>query len=85
MQMLLLLKHVMQLETVKLGILGVNSQFVNAYTEQKKALQNTAVKAGASTFSNIEEDMNAMEGAASKATENVIKISTGFPTCKYRT
>ena len=41
-------------------------------------LQNTAVKAGASTFSNIEEDMNAMEGAASKATENVIKIQQDF-------
>lgn len=65
-------------ETVKLGILGVNSQFVNAYTEQFLPLQNTAVKAGANTFSNIEEDMNNMQGAASKATENVIKIQQDF-------
>ena len=65
-------------EIVKMGILGVNSSFVNAYTEQFLPLQSVAVKAGAKTFSNVEADMALLEQSSSTAQQAVVKIAVDF-------
>ena len=65
-------------EIVKMGILGVNSSFVNAYTEQFLPLQSVAVKAGAKTFSSVEADMALLEQSSSAAQQAVVKIAVDF-------
>lgn len=71
-------------EIVKMGILGVNSSFVNAYTEQFLPLQNVAVKAGAKTFSNVEADMALLEQSSSSAQKAVVKIAQDFQVAQRR-
>ena len=71
-------------ETVKLGILGVNNAFVNAYTEQFLPLQRTAVQAGNKVFTNVEEDMVSMEKSTSVATENMLKIAENMQTAQVQ-
>jgi hypothetical protein len=62
-------------ETVKMGILGVNSAFVNAYTEQFLPLQRASTQAGAKVFSNVEKDMLLLEQDSSAATKAVTSMS----------
>lgn len=71
-------------DVVTQGILGVNNEYVNALTTQFLPLTERSVKAATGAFSNVQEDMRALETASSQATQTMITVAETFQNAQIK-